>query len=510
MIQVIFYPIPVDLGCLGCWGSHRNKKRSGTTNDGGIPPEGETLMLKLKKTPITSEKVINPYGNNPLGVKAGPYLFLSGLMGFHPDRPSIVTDYADLPDEDIPYAFHQIAPDSREGPGVTQAWRIFQQLKTILEEQGSNIDETLWLWYSWLNMRDLPAQTRVRTNFFTGTGPPGTAFEVSEFPLREAVHQIGAIAVVPVDGQWPVRKEVLRSKKFDQIAVGNYLMATRAGNLTFFAGMIGVDMERRIVLHSFEEAGVESPIRFDTAAARRQCEPIAVQTWAIYDQYEKILADHGGTMQNLVKQIIYLRDVNDFPIVEEVARRFFQETPPATTVIQIGQLAVPTYRIEIEAFASVPPEPAASDLPVSISSAAGVEPWGRHALATRADGLLFLSGLMADIPGSNRMVQGYRDLDGEEKGMATGSLVSDHLEGPAGAQAWRVFEKARKVLESQGASMDAVVKTSVYLRDMRDLPIVERVANRFFPQDPPATMILEVPDLPLPRALIELDVIALA
>ena len=467
-------------------------------------------MAKLRKESITSETVRNPYGNNPLGVKAGPYLFLSGLMGFHPDRPSIVNAYTDLPDEDIPYAFHQMAPDSREAPGVVQSWRVFQQLKTIMEEQGSTIDETLWLWYSWLSMRNLPAQTRVRKNFFTSTAPAATAFEVSGFSIPGAVHHIGAIGVVPVEGKWPVRRETLGSKQFDQLVVGDYVLATRAGDLTFFAGMIGVDMERRIVLHSFEEAGVESPIRFASPVARSRQEPVAVQTWAIYNQYQSILAEHGCTMEHIVKQIVYLRDVDDILIVDEVARHFFGESVPATTIFQIGQLAVPTYLIEIEAFASVPKDPAASERPVSIPSADGIEPWGRHALATHAGDFLFLSGLMADLPGSHKMVGGYDDLEREGRELATGSLVSDRQEGPVVAQAWTVYEKARRILEARGSSMDDVVKTTVLLMDIGDLPAVERVAKRFFPENPPATMILEVHALPLAGSLIQLDVTALA
>ncbi|MFQ5913091.1 MAG: Rid family hydrolase [Nitrospinota bacterium] len=467
-------------------------------------------MARLKKEAITSKKVRNPYGSNPIGVKAGPYLFLSGLMAFHPDRPSIVSSYTDLPDEHIPYAFNQIAPDSREAPGVVQSWRIFQQLKTLMEEQGSNIDETLWLWYSWLNMRDLPAQTRVRNNFFTGTAPAATAFEISGFPIREAVNHIGAIGVVPVDGEWPVRREILGSPKFDQLVVGNYVMATRAGDLAFFAGMIGVDMERRIVFHSFEEAGVECPIDFGSPVAQRRREPVAVQAWAIYDQYQKILAEHGCTMEHIVKQVVYLRDVSDIPIVEDVARHFFGDSAPATTILQIKQLAVPTYLIEIEAFALVPGDPAASARPQSIPSANGIEPWGRHALATSGGDFIFLSGLMADVPGPHKMVRGYDDLEAEGRKLATGSLVSDHWEAPIVAQAWTVYEKARRVLEAQGSSMDNVVKTTVLLKDMRQLPAVEKVAKKFFPENPPATMILGVPDLPLPGSLVELDVIALA
>lgn len=467
-------------------------------------------MAKLRKEAITSKRVINPYGHNPLGVKAGPYLFLSGLMAFHPDRPSIVTSYSDLPDEKIPYAFNQMAPDSREGPGVAQAWRIFQELKTLMEEQGSHIDETLWLWYSWLSMRDLPAQTRVRKNFFKGAGPPGTAFEVAGFPMRGAVHHVGAFGVVPVDGKWPLRREVLTSREFDQLVVGNYLLATRAGDLAFFAGIIGVDMKRRIVLHSFEEMGVKSPIRFASPVAERQQGPIAVQTFSIYDQYQKILAEHGCTMGHIVRQVVYLKDVAHLPIVDEIARHFFGDSAPPTTALQVGQLAVPTYLIEIEAIALVPKSPAASPRPVFAPSAGGLQPWGRHALSSRAGDFLFLSGLMADVPGSNLMVGGYEDLQGEGRKLATGSLVSDHREGPIVAQAWTVFEKAQKVLEAQGSSMDNVLLSRVFLKEMEGLPAVERVAQKFFPENPPAAMIFEVPDLPLPAALIELEVTALA
>jgi enamine deaminase RidA (YjgF/YER057c/UK114 family) len=287
-------------------------------------------------------------------------------------------------------------------------------------------------------------------------------------------------------------------------------MAARAGDLAFFAGIIGVDMERRIVLQSFEEAGMKIPIPFGSPVAQRRQEPVAVQTWAIYDQYQKILAEQGCRMGDIVRQVIYLRNMDHIPIVDEVARHFFGDSVPATTIHQVSQLAVPTYLIEIEGIAWLPRDPAASPRPVSIPSADGIEPWGRHPLAMRAGDFLFLSGLMADLPGPKKMVRGYEDLDGEGRGLATGSLLSDHREGPLVAQTWTVFDKARRVLEAEGSSLDNVVLTRVLLKDIEGLPAVERVARSFFPEDPPATMILEVPDLPLPGSLIELEVTALA
>jgi 2-iminobutanoate/2-iminopropanoate deaminase len=85
----------------------------------------------------------------------------------------------------------------------------------------------------------------------------------------------------------------------------------------------------------------------------------------------------------------------------------------------------------------------------------------------------------------------------------TGALVA----GPIEAQAERVLENLRAVLEAAGSSMDRVLRTTVYVTDLSLFARVNAVYARYFPTRPPARATVQVAALPL-GALIEIDVIA--
>jgi len=63
------------------------------------------------------------------------------------------------------------------------------------------------------------------------------------------------------------------------------------------------------------------------------------------------------------------------------------------------------------------------------------------------------------------------------------------------------------VLAAAGSSMDAAVKTTVYLTDLGDFAAMNEVYARFFPQAPPARATVEVRRLPK-DAKVEIDLIA--
>jgi 2-iminobutanoate/2-iminopropanoate deaminase len=87
---------------------------------------------------------------------------------------------------------------------------------------------------------------------------------------------------------------------------------------------------------------------------------------------------------------------------------------------------------------------------------------------------------------------------------ATGKLVEGEFE----AQAERVLDNLRAVLEAAGASLDAVVRTNVYLTDLALFPRLNAVYGRYFTADPkPARSTLGVAALPL-GAKLEIEAIA--
>ncbi|HEY7066633.1 MAG TPA: RidA family protein [Chloroflexota bacterium] len=80
--------------------------------------------------------------------------------------------------------------------------------------------------------------------------------------------------------------------------------------------------------------------------------------------------------------------------------------------------------------------------------------------------------------------------------------------GDIRVQTRTAFERIRTILEAAGASMRDVVKTTVYVTDMRYREGYNEVRQEFWATDPPASTLVQVVALATPEALIEIDVIA--
>jgi len=74
-------------------------------------------------------------------------------------------------------------------------------------------------------------------------------------------------------------------------------------------------------------------------------------------------------------------------------------------------------------------------------------------------------------------------------------------------QAEQSLNNVKAILEAAGASMNQVVKTTVFLKDMNDFAQVNAVYSKFFTQPYPARSAVEVARLPK-DGLVEIEVIA--
>jgi len=86
----------------------------------------------------------------------------------------------------------------------------------------------------------------------------------------------------------------------------------------------------------------------------------------------------------------------------------------------------------------------------------------------------------------------------------TGELVPGGIE----EQTRQVLTNLNAVLLAASSCLENVVKTTVYLQDMKDFPMMNKVYGEFFPQQPPARTTVAVVGLPK-NALIEIEVVAL-
>ena len=87
---------------------------------------------------------------------------------------------------------------------------------------------------------------------------------------------------------------------------------------------------------------------------------------------------------------------------------------------------------------------------------------------------------------------------------ATGELVSSSVE----EQTRQVLKNLQNVLEASGSSLNNVVKTTVFLRDMNDFSKMNAIYAEFFGEVPPARSTVAVAALPK-GALVEIEAIAL-
>ena len=76
------------------------------------------------------------------------------------------------------------------------------------------------------------------------------------------------------------------------------------------------------------------------------------------------------------------------------------------------------------------------------------------------------------------------------------------------AQAERVHENIKAVLDKAGATFADVVKVTVYLRRIGDRPAVNTVRRKYFGDSRPASALVEVSALVIPEALVEIDAVA--
>lgn len=110
---------------------------------------------------------------------------------------------------------------------------------------------------------------------------------------------------------------------------------------------------------------------------------------------------------------------------------------------------------------------------------------GPYSQAIKANGFVFLSGQTPIDP-------------------ATGELVP----GGVTEQTQQVFKNLIAVLAAAGTSLEHVVRSGVFLKNMNDFAAMNAVYSTYFPQNPPARSTVEVARLPK-DCLVEIEMIAL-
>ncbi len=147
-----------------------------------------------------------------------------------------------------------------------------------------------------------------------------------------------------------MEKETLKTRK-EKVLSDQFAIATKAGQLIFVSGKSGMRADGVAVgLKDLDEEARKLLSSGHVAIDSREG-PIKAQTFWVYSYIRNVLEEFGCTMEDILKQNIYLVDINEFPQMSEVRKLFFQKNPPATTTVGVTGLCPIGARIEIEVIA---------------------------------------------------------------------------------------------------------------------------------------------------------------
>lgn len=110
-------------------------------------------------------------------------------------------------------------------------------------------------------------------------------------------------------------KSIIETKKAPE-AIGTYSQAVRVNNTVYLSGQIPLDpASMALVSDNFSE-----------------------QAHQVFLNLKAVCEAAGGDLNNMVKLTIYLTDLGNFPLVNEIMSQYFQQPYPARAAVGINEL----------------------------------------------------------------------------------------------------------------------------------------------------------------------------
>ena len=124
-------------------------------------------------------------------------------------------------------------------------------------------------------------------------------------------------------------KEIVSTPKAPA-AIGPYSQAVKVGNLVFTSGMIPIDPATNTLV----EGGIE------------------VQAKQAFENLSALLTASGSSLPQVVKTVVFIKNMDDFAKVNEIYATFFTDNFPARSCVEVARLPKDVL-IEVEAVAEI-------------------------------------------------------------------------------------------------------------------------------------------------------------
>ena len=80
---------------------------------------------------------------------------------------------------------------------------------------------------------------------------------------------------------------------------------------------------------------------------------VEAQTRQVCENLKAAVEAAGGTMDDICRVDVYVRNMEHFEKIHKVRREYFKNAPPASTMVEVTKMTSPDYLIEINAIALI-------------------------------------------------------------------------------------------------------------------------------------------------------------
>lgn len=365
-----------------------------------------------------------------------------------------------------------------------EAARILDNIAAVLEAGGTSLNNVVRLDQYYPDPRAVDPYHIMRRARFKSYVPPSTSMLIGRLLLPGAGIEVQALAAIMPKGSQP---KALDRADLRAPATSGFSPAVIAHEFAFLPGLVA-------------SAPPGSPDRGGIAieacmpeGSLWKGEPIKLEAeYMIEKKIKPSLELAGCTLNSVVKAQVYLTHVEDTASFLTVWNRHFGKVRPALTIIPCANpgIGAAAARLEINLIAT-------RGVQATRVHAEGVESYIDQPHGVHAADLLFLSGLMAADSG------GLLPGAGPDAGQP---CFSD----PAATQAEIILRRAAAICAAAGTGLANVTRAQLFLTDISDFLSVYRAWQQVMPGHPMPFSAIEVPALPVPGALVQMDLWAYA
>ena len=255
----------------------------------------------------------------------------------------------------------------------------------------------------------------------------------------------------------------------------------RAGQFLFFGTQTPHDLASGRLVKGFADVPEDARKKLSGLCSMVMIvvteERILAQAWQILTNMQELLAAHGSSLDQVVRQRFFLRDMRDATYLEHAIRLFMPGSRPATTILGATNDGVNEDIAVVADFIAIDSSSGLRRENVSVPAIDHLT--APYPLASRAGQFIFTSQIAGIDAATGRPVQDFGALTAAERELLEPPYTPE--EETAVAQHAVIFRHMREILKSQGAPLGSHIHQNTWLQiPMQAFGPVAKLRARLF------------------------------